>query len=45
MKGARAVKYIQPEIEWIRFENSDILTDSGDPEMDPMPLSQGDFSE
>lgn len=43
MKGARAVKYIQPEIEWIRFENSDILTTS--PEMEPMPLSQGDFSE
>ena len=46
MKGARAVEYVKPELEWIRFENRDILTESPGPgDMPIEPFSAGDFSD
>ncbi len=45
MKGALTVKYVKPELEWIRFENIEILTASQDPEMPIEPLEEGDFNE
>lgn len=44
MKGVPTVKYVKPELEWIRFENSEILTTSND--MPIIPLEEdGDFNE
>lgn len=35
------MEYIKPEMEWIRFENGDILTDS----MPMITFGEGDFDE
>ena len=35
MKGEISVKYMSPELEWIRFENGDILTESSELPIDP----------
>ena len=45
MKGVPTVKYVKPELEWIRFENSEILTTSNGEEMPIIPFEEGDFNE
>ena len=37
------MKYMRPELEWIRFENGDILTESS--ELPIQPASEGDVVE
>lgn len=37
------MKYVKPEMEWIRFENGDILTESNEGPM--IPFGEGDFNE
>ncbi len=39
--------YMKPELEWIRFDNGDILTQSPGDELPMQPASeeQGDFTE
>ena len=34
------MKYMRPELEWIRFENGDILTESS--ELPIIPAQEGD---
>lgn len=36
--------YTKPELEWIRFENSDILTESSELPMQPASEEPGDFT-
>ena len=37
------MKYTRPELEWIRFENGDILTESND--LPIIPAQEGDEAE
>ena len=37
--------YTKPELEWIRFENGDILTDSNELPMQPASEEEDDFFE
>ncbi len=43
MRGAKGMKYTRPELEWIRFENGDILTESN--ELPITPAELGDEAE